>query len=190
MAQTHRYDRVAITLHWLIAVLILANLAIGLTFSPPLPGQFYSPKPLLPLHVSIGILVLLLSFARVGWRIAHRPPAYDHALPTWEYRLAKAAHWLFYVLIIAMPLTGWMTISAHKVHKTQLKLFGMPWPHFPGFTVLPVETISRLHDNLVTVHSLLAEWLLPAMLALHLGAIVKHHLIDRKPVLQRMLPGR
>jgi cytochrome b561 len=189
-AQTYSYDRVAIALHWLIAALILTNLAIGLTFPAPLPGQPYSPKPLLPLHVSIGILVLLLSLARLGWRIAHQPPAYEHPLPRWQYRLARAAHRIFYVLIILMPLTGWMTISAHKVQKTPLRLFGLPWPHFPGFPALSAETVGRLHDGLVVVHSLLTEWLLPVMLALHVGAIVKHHLVDRKPVLQRMLPTR
>lgn len=189
MAKHHdRYSRVAVALHWAIAALILTNLAIGLTFPSPLPGERFSPKPLLPLHVSIGILVLLLSLFRLGWRIMHHPPPYRDSMPRWEHVLAQAGHWLFYILIIGMPLTGWMTISAHKVQKTPLKVFSLPWPHFPIFPSLPTGQVERLHDLLAKEHGLLAVWLLPALLAIHVGAVIKHHLFDQRPVLQRMLP--
>ncbi|PZU10993.1 cytochrome b [Sphingomonas sp.] len=190
MEQSYRYDRVAITLHWLIAVLILVNIGIGLGFPDPLPGQRFSPKPLLPLHISIGISVLLLSLARLAWRLTHRPPPYRWPLPNREHLLARAGHWAFYGLMILMPLTGWMAISAHKVQKTPLRLFGLHWPHFPVFPMLPAVLVDRLHDLLVIAHAFLTAWLMPALLALHVAAIAKHHLIDRKPLLGRMLGGK
>lgn len=183
-----RYGRIAMLLHWTIAALIIANVWIGWTFPEPLPGQRFSPKPLLPLHVSFGLSVLILSFVRLGWRLSHRAPPLPETTPRWERAAAHATHIAFYALMIGMPLTGWMVLSAHKVHKTGLFLFGIPWPHFPGFTMPPEETVKMLHDALVDVHAVLTLWLLPAMLALHIGAVIKHHLFDKDPILLRMMP--
>jgi cytochrome b561 len=185
-----RYGTVAALLHWVIAVLIVTNFVIGWTFPHHVaPGQRFSPKPLLPLHMSIGLLVMLLSIARLAWRLHQAPPPLPAYMPAWERLLARCGHLAFYVLMIAMPFTGWLAISAHKVQKTELSLFNIiPWPHFPVFPLLAEGTVVRLHDLLVNVHRLLALWLLPAILALHVGAVLKHHLLDRDPILRRMLP--
>src|SRR5215469_4189815 len=94
-----RYSHVAIALHWTIAVLIIVNLTIGLLHESLLPGT-------IPLHKSIGMLVLILSVIRLGWRFTHRPPPLPVTVKRWEKGLAHAVHWLLYALMILIPLSG------------------------------------------------------------------------------------
>lgn len=189
IAETRRYTGVAIALHWVIALLILADLVIGIDFPHPAPGQLYSPKPLLPVHVTIGISVLILTLVRIAWRIGHKPPPLSPHTPRWEALAAKATHWAFYGLMLAMPLTGWLVLSAHKNSKPIDMVFKLPWPKMPGLVNLSAETLKGLHDGAVVVHGLLSQQLLLAMLALHVGAVIKHHLFDKDPILKTMLPG-
>ena len=100
----HRYTRVAITLHWLIAAAIAYNLSSGL-LRDVLPRGFFA------LHISSGLTILALSIVRVGWRLTHKPPA---LLPmrAWERGLAHDVHLLLYGAMLAMPLSGWAMISA------------------------------------------------------------------------------
>lgn len=182
-----RYGNVAVLLHWTIAVLILANFAIGLDFPAPGPGEAYSPKPLLPLHISLGLSVLILSIGRLLWRLAHRPPPHPPTMKRWEIVLADLGHAAFYVLIVGMPLSGWLILSAHRGAKWQ-SLFGLPWPPLPVAGDLPESTIDAMHDVAVEVHSWLSVQILIVLLALHVGAVVKHHLFDNDPTLKRMLP--
>jgi cytochrome b561 len=182
-----RYGNVAVLLHWAIAILILANLAIGLGFPEHQPGEPFPPKPLLPLHISLGLSVLILSIARMFWRLTHRPPAHSLTMKRWEVWLANAAHTAFYVLIVGMPLTGWLILSAHRNAKWQ-SLFGIPWPPLPVAGNLPESTIHAMHDVFADVHSWLAVQTLLVMLALHVGAVIKHHVFDKDPMLRRMLP--
>lgn len=186
-----RYNLVAIVLHWTIAVLIIINVIIGLDFADPLPGQRFSPKPLLPLHVSIGVTVLLLSVARLAWRYWRPPPPHPSTMPIWEQRLAGAAHAALYALMIGMPFSGWLIMSAHKVHPFKQMIWGiLEWPPLPLFGSLSAQQIEVWHERAVILHIFLSEYLMIAMLALHLGAVVKHHLFDADPVLKRMLPSR
>src|SRR5476651_2276633 len=101
-----RYDAVAIALHWLIAVLLLGNIALGLYFTNS-PAAEAGVSLLPPLHKSIGLTVLLLSVARLGWRLVHPAPP---PLPPFPL-LAQAVHWVFYFLLIAVPLAGWALVS-------------------------------------------------------------------------------
>ena len=96
-----RYSRGAIAFHWVIAALVLFNLWLGL-FHDSLPREW----KVMPVHRSIGITILVLSIGRLAWRLAHRPPAFADSLAGWEKALATTAHWLFYALLIVMPLTG------------------------------------------------------------------------------------
>jgi len=105
-----RYTRVAILLHWVIAALILFNLALGYFmegFSPPWRMLVVS------VHVSSGITVLALTVIRVLWRLTHEPPAYDPHVKPWERHLAHLVHFLLYVGMVLMPVIGWGIISAH-----------------------------------------------------------------------------
>jgi cytochrome b561 len=186
-ARAHRYDNVAVLLHWGIAILILINCAIGLDFPERAPGQPFPPKPLLPLHISLGLSVLILSVVRVIWRLAHRPPPHPPTMQRWEILLAGTAHAAFYALIVAMPLTGWLTLSAHENAKWQ-SLFGIPWPPLPAAGDWPASTIAALHDTFAAAHSWLTVQILIVMLALHVGAVIKHHVLDKNRTLTRMLP--
>src|SRR5271167_1175015 len=97
------YGAVAKTLHWLIAFLIVAMLVIGWLMTT-LPRENAYKFPLFQWHKSIGILILLLSLLRLGWRLTHSAPPLPAKMPAWEKFAARATHWLFYVLIIGMPL--------------------------------------------------------------------------------------
>lgn len=186
-AHGDRYGTVAVLMHWAIAILIIANVAIGLDFPYHEPGTPFPPKPLLPLHISLGLSVLILSCARFAWRVAHRPPPHLPTMQRWEILLANAAHIAFYVLIVAMPLSGWLILSAHS-NARWLSLFGVPWPPLPVAGDLSESTLVVVHDAAVVVHSLLSIQILSALLALHVGAVIKHQFFDKHRALQRMLP--
>jgi cytochrome b561 len=170
-----RYTSVAITLHWTIAVLIIANLAIGLLHESLLKGT-------IPLHKSIGMLVLLLSIVRFVWRLMHRPPPLPATVKRWETGLAHAVHWLLYVLMILIPLSGWVFTSASP-KRYPLNFFGLfPLPMFP------VEQDKALSHSVAERHEQLA-WIMIALLVLHIGAALKHRFLDRDRTLDRMMPG-
>jgi cytochrome b561 len=171
-----RYTRVAIALHWTIAVLVIVNLTIGLLHESLLRGA-------IPLHKSIGMLVLLLSVIRLLWRLTHRPPLLPVTVQRWERGLAHAVHWLLYALMILIPMSGWVFTSASP-KRHALLFFGLfPLPMFP---VMPDKEVSHM---VAERHEQLA-WLMIALLALHIGAALKHRLADRDRTLERMLPGR
>ncbi|HET9653244.1 MAG TPA: cytochrome b, partial [Usitatibacter sp.] len=124
MQAENRYTTVAIVLHWLIAALVVAQFAFGwwmqeIPKSPPgmRAGAFN-------LHKSVGLTILALMLLRLAWRLAHRPPALP-AMPRWQARLARATHIGFYVLLIALPLTGYIgsAFSGYPV-----KYFGIVLP--------------------------------------------------------------
>ena len=106
-----RYSRTAMILHWLIAAGILCNVALGLSVDF-LPDDWI--RPVIDTHKSIGITVLGLVLLRILWRVAHRPPPLPKAFPAWERASAHAAHLLLYVLMIGLPLSGWLHDSAWK----------------------------------------------------------------------------
>jgi cytochrome b561 len=170
-----RYSRVAIGLHWTIALLIIANLTIGLLHESLLKGT-------IPLHKSIGMLVLVLSLVRLGWRLTHRPPPLPASVKRWEVGLAHAAHWILYALMILIPLSGWIFTSASP-KRHPLDFFGLfPLPMFP------VSQDKALSDAWADRHELMA-YLMIALLLLHIGAALKHRFVDRDGTVQRMLPG-
>jgi cytochrome b561 len=180
MATLHtapRYTTTAIALHWLLAVMILGALAVGLTMTSlpfsPLRLKLYN------WHKWAGVTILLLSALRLLWRLTHRPPAMP-PMPAWQARAAHAAHVVLYALFFAVPLAGWAYSSAAGF---PIVLFGvLPLPDF-------VPASRELAATLKPVHAALA-WTLGAVVALHVAGALKHQLIDRDGLLQRMRPGR
>ncbi|WP_269715543.1 YceI family protein [Caulobacter sp. NIBR2454] len=182
----NRYTTVAIILHWLIAAAIIFQIILGWRAgdAPKGPSAF----AMIQLHKSIGITILLLSLARLGWRLTHRPPSHPANQKRWETMAATAVHWAFYVIMIALPLTGWIMVSASRLNVPTL-LFGViPWPHLPFLPELPVVAKSIWHDGGEIAHGALVK-LTYLLLLLHLGAVAKHQILDRDETLDHMAPG-
>lgn len=170
-----RYTRVAVVLHWTIALLIVTQLVSGLVMHK-LPGSVSFKFQAYQMHKSVGLVVLALSLARLGWRLTHRPPALsaDHA--TWERALARLTHVAFYVLIVAVPLAGWLMISASAYPSSFF--FLAPIPKLP---------VAGSADLWAEIHEYLAFGII-GLLALHVAGALKHHYKDRDGTLARMAP--
>ena len=126
---SQRYSTVAIALHWTLALAVLLQLVVGLRMGATTKSS--AAYGLYQLHKSVGVSILLLTLVRIGWRLSHKPPELPAHLKTWEKALAKAAHILFYLILLGLPLTGWIMVSASKTNIPTL-LFGVvPWPHLP-----------------------------------------------------------
>ena len=172
------YTRTAKVLHWLLALLLFALLGLGF-YMRDLP---LSPDKLqlYAWHKWAGVGAFLLALLRLGWRLTHRPPALPASLSAVQRLAAHAGHLGLYVLMLAIPLSGWLMSSA--------KGFQTVW-----FGVLPLPDLvakdQALGDLLATAHLGLNVALL-ILLAGHLGAALKHHFIDRDDILTRMLPQR
>lgn len=173
--ETQRYGLVAIILHWLIALAILGMLGVGLWMTElknsPTKIEVYT------WHKWVGLTVLALAAFRLLWRLYRRPPAPLPA-PAWQLRAAAGTHGLMYLLMLAMPLSGWLQNSASGFPLSWFGLFKVP------------ALIARDREAFVfwqQVHEWLA-WTLMAVIALHLAATIKHHFIDRDSTLTRMLP--
>lgn len=176
-----RYNGVAKTLHWLIAALILANIGLAWNMGGPRTGASYA---VFQLHKSIGITVLLLTIVRIGWRIANPPPPLSPHLARWEKGLAHATHYGFYLLMLGLPLTGWLMVSTSKTGIPTLLYGTIPWPNLP----IGGGAKAAAHEIGERGHGLLA-WLAYALILLHVAGALKHQWIDRDGEAGRMLPG-
>src|ERR1700709_1137190 len=103
--QGGRYTGVAMILHWAVAVLLIGNVALGLS-ADYIPDGYV--RGVIDLHKSIGITVLGLVLLRILWRLSHKPPAMPKTYAPWERFAAHAAHGALYLVILALPLSGWM----------------------------------------------------------------------------------
>lgn len=172
-----RYSRGAIWFHWIIAALVLVNLAIGLLHESLLDGVAGA----MPLHKSIGLSVLALTLARIGWRLTHRPPPLPVDLPVWERVVARTSHVAFYALLLVLPLSGWAMGSAGRGARYPTQWFGLfDVPHLP----VSAQT-AGLGDGAHTV----LGYTMAALVVLHVAAALRHHFVLRNAVLGRMLPG-
>src|SRR5664279_1271382 len=171
------YGVVAIVLHWLLAVLIVAAFFIGLSMVdlPFSPQRFR----LFNWHKWLGIAVLLLSAARLLWRAAgHASPPVPAVMPAWQMSAYRGTHALFYVLFFVVPLLGWAYTSAVGVPVVFLGV--LPLPDF-------VPRDKALGDVMKALHEI-ASWGLAALVALHVAAALKHHYLERDGLLVRMWP--
>ncbi|HEY2051003.1 MAG TPA: cytochrome b [Caulobacteraceae bacterium] len=180
-----RYSLVAMSLHWLIAALILTNIGIAWYFNS-LHG-LARLKPI-GLHQSLGLSVLILSVARLAWRLANPPPPLPAAMAPWERWLAHVVHMLFYVVMIGMPLTGWAMRSASSLHHIlPIRLFALPWPAIAPLARLSGSAAQAAEHRFETAHGLLAK-LTYALVVLHVGAALRHQFMSRDLVVARMVP--
>ncbi|WP_131781058.1 cytochrome b [Legionella gresilensis] len=168
------YGLVAIILHWLLAIIVIAMLCVGLY----MVSLDTSPEKLrlYGLHKAFGVVVLTLVTLRVLWRFINITP--QLTIPRWERNAALTVHWLLYILLFAMPLTGWLMSSAA----------GFPVSFFGLFT-LPnlIAPNDYWRDFFAQAHELLA-YILIALITLHVFAALKHHFYDKDDTIRRMLP--
>jgi cytochrome b561 len=181
-----RYGAVAMTLHWLLATLILFMLALGL-FMTSLDETDPWTFPLFQVHKSIGLTILVLSFVRLGWRAANPVPALPSGMGALERFAARGTHGLFYVLMIAIPLMGWATVSSAPLAVPTMWFGLFEWPHIPFLADLPRAEKRMIEGPLATTHAVLALSML-GLIVLHVAAALKHQFRDKDDVLKRMLP--
>lgn len=180
----NRYSTVSIILHWVIAGLILFNLYLALQFDG-LRGL--AKFNAFQLHKSVGLTVLMLSLARLAWRLTHRPPPLPAEMPRWEKFGAQAAHWVLYGLMIGIPLTGWVVVSASPTNLPTVIFKTMPWPHLGFIHDLSMPLRRSLEDQVEQVHMLLG-FSMGFLIILHVAAALKHQFWNRDEVLSHMLP--
>lgn len=176
MRHSDSYTRTAIGLHWLVAIAIVATFGVGF---------YMHGLPLTPMKLKIyswhkwaGVTIFMLVLFRLVWRFIHRPPGPPVGMPALQHALAELAHRLIYILMIGIPLTGWLMSSAKGF---QTVYFGMlPLPDL-------LAKNKELGNELAVVHTVLNFTLIGLVLG-HAGAAIKHHFIDRDDVLARMLP--
>lgn len=192
----NRYSRVAIALHWLIALSVIAMVPMGLWMSDAIadPAQQQAAYQAFQLHKSIGLTILVLTLFRLGWRLSHPVPPLPHGMKTWERLAARGTHAAFYALMLALPLTGWIYVSTGwsapmdqplGVATSWFGLVGIP--HLPGIVDAPAEVRREIPFQALGAHSLMA-WGGVVLFFLHAGAALKHYFIDRDGVLAQMLP--
>jgi cytochrome b561 len=172
-----RYSRTAILFHWLIAVLIIGAFTMGLVMTD-IPGITPTKLKYYSWHKWAGVTVLALAALRLLWRLGHRAPAYPATMKSWEKAAAHSLHSLLYVLMFAVPLSGYFYTLAAGVPVVWFGLFELPVLIAPNPELKPV--LKALH-----------YWLnmgLAASVGLHIAAALKHVVIDRDGVMKRMLP--
>ncbi|WP_338028056.1 cytochrome b/b6 domain-containing protein [Croceibacterium selenioxidans] len=171
-AAQQRYSSVAMLLHWAIALALAFQLALG--FAMPKDERGFA---LYQLHKSVGITILLLTLARLAWRLTHRPPpAVERGFNGF---LAKAVHVLLYVFMIGAPLTGWAVVSTSRIQVPTMFWGAIPWPHLP----LP----HGVHEIAEEGHELLA-WIGIALFLLHVAGALRHQFLVKDGLLKRMGP--
>ena len=172
----HPYSALAIGLHWLVFVFVIANWLLG----PYMADLPLSPQKLkyFSWHKWIGVTVFLLAVFRLAWRLFHPPPPLSVSVPPWQRHLAQASHLILYLLIFAVPVTGWLYSSASGVPTVYLG-----WVQLPDL----VGRDKALAELLKQAHIFLNMTLL-AVVLVHVAAAFKHHFIDHDDVLARMLP--
>jgi cytochrome b561 len=181
-----RYGAVAMSLHWLLAAMILFMLGLGL-FMTSLDETDERTFPLFQLHKSIGLTILMLSLVRLAWRLANPIPPLPPGMGAWEGFAARGVHMLFYALMIAIPLMGWATVSSAPLAVPTMWFGLFEWPHIPFLADLPRAEKRIVEGPLATTHAVLALSML-GLVALHAAAALKHQFRDKDDVLKRMLP--
>jgi cytochrome b561 len=171
-----RWGSVSQLLHWLFVALLTVAVSLGITdrMLPLGPTR----AAVINTHKSLGITILALAVIRLVWRWANPVPDLPSNMKPNERALARITHWMLYVLLFCMPLTGWLLASAHAYKVTWFNLFPVPWlvkKNLPLFKIM-----DELHLALAIVLGL--------VVALHVAAALRHHFALKDDTLRRMLP--
>lgn len=176
-ASRSRYTSVAIALHWAMAVLLIFMILLG--------WNMEDNEARFQLHKSIGITILFLALARLAWRFVNPPPPLPEGMPALERAASHLVHVAFYVLMIGIPLGGWLMVSVSPFQVSTVLFGAISWPHLPFTEGLRSEA---LYGVVEFFHSK-GAWVILILLGLHVAGAVKHELGSEDGVLKRMLPG-
>ncbi|MHC5306980.1 cytochrome b/b6 domain-containing protein [Bartonella sp. LJL80] len=183
-SRLYGYNSGAMILHWLIALLIIVQLAMGFAMErvPQIADSLRFS--MIQWHKTFGLLVLALTLARIAWRLMNKPPAHAPMLKI-EALTANAVAALFYILMLMVPITGWIVVSTSPTAIPTLffKISGLVWPN------LPLNKSAVIEHYAAYTHMILA-YSFVVLLGLHVGGALKHMVIDHVPELQRMVPTR
>lgn len=179
------YTAVGIAFHWSMVGLIALQLFLGWR-TTWLPAG-YDKVAAYALHGHIGLLILTLASLRLVWRMIVPRPENTEDLPGWQHWAARVTHWVLYGAMFALPLTGWLMLSA-TARSEPIVIFGLvPWPHMPFFEEMKLIERAGWEDVAENAHEFLV-WSLLGLLALHVGAALQHQFVNRDEVLSRMVP--
>ncbi|HWH81964.1 MAG TPA: cytochrome b [Burkholderiaceae bacterium] len=174
---SERYGRVASALHWLIGVLLLAEIAFGFLLDDIAPRGTPARAGVINLHKSTGMVLGVLVLVRLVWWLTHRPPAWPTSMPAWQGRAARLNHGVLYACMLLLPLSGYVGSNFSK--------YGVK---FFGYTLAPWGPDSpAVYKALNTTHDVLG-WVLSVLVALHVLAALKHALIDHDQLFARIWP--
>jgi cytochrome b561 len=182
-----RYGTVAMTLHWLIALLVVGNVIGGITFGELMSRDNPYFFTIVQLHKSVGLTVLVLSIFRLMWRLTNPVPALPPMDPRLRF-LARATHYLFYFLIIAVPLAGWLMVSASSTGAPTMWFGLFPVPSFEFLASLPRAERAPWHETFETFHQVFA-YSAVLLVVLHVSAALYHQFSRHDNVLKRMWFG-
>lgn len=183
-----RYGNVAMTLHWLIALLIIGNICSGLWFAEIMSHDDPMRFDVVQLHKSFGLTILVLSLIRLIWRLMNPAPPLPLEMSPLLKFVARLTHHLFYFLIITIPLAGWLLVSASPTGIPTMYFGLFQWPNLPFFDGLTrPEHVHYVH-TFAAAHSYMAFFAI-ALLVLHVSAALYHQFIRHDNVLQRMWFG-
>lgn len=172
------YTGTAKLLHWTILALLVAQFIVA--WSMPHIGRNTKPDTIINLHLTLGVVALAVAIMRLGWRATHAEPPPLDGIPPWQTRSARVIHWLLYALLVVVPVLGYVNASWRGF---PVVMFGLELPKV-------MATRAPGWGWTGDVHGLLANYLMLALVGLHVAAALYHYFIRRDGVLQRMLPKR
>ncbi|WP_395622057.1 cytochrome b [Sphingomonas daechungensis] len=173
-----RYSNTAVTLHWVVGLLVLFQAYLGFRFGLSDDGP--ARDNVFVWHKTVGLLILLLMLVRLAYRLTNPPPPYPPELKGWERFAAVWNHRLFYLLLIAMPIVGWVSVSGYANGPTTPLLGGIEMPVIPGISKETGDAAGELHE--------MSAFLLVFLILVHAGAALKHQFVDRWRGSARMPP--
>lgn len=178
LRNAQKFSPTSKVLHWFIALLVIIMLCGGF-FLDGLPESIKGMA--ISYHKSTGLTILFLMILRIIWIHAAGRPPLPESMKMWEKMTARIVQYGFYILLILMPLSGWiMSVSDNRI-PTYFGLFQLPLPW--------IHPDKSLADLMFESHRTIA-WVLIVFIGLHIAGALKHHFIDKDNVLKRMLPGR
>jgi cytochrome b561 len=173
-----RYSNATVTFHWITVALVLTQAYLGFTFA--LSDEGPARDAVFVWHKTLGMIILLLTLTRVAYRLKNPPPPFPPELPAWERFAAVWNHRLFYTLLIAMPIVGFIAVSGFASGPTTPIAGGIQVPVIPGVSRDTGELAGEVHE--------IAAFLLVALILVHIAAALKHQFVDRWRGSARMPP--